>query len=397
MYKVYESLEREDIIMKILMINVPYSGHVNPTLPLTRELVKRGHQVSYINAEEFRTKIEMTGAAFLPYANFPIGISEENKKRTCFQAAYDTAMALEELYDVLIYEMFFYPGLEIARKKGIPCVRQFSQPAWSENTWKNTSIIFKISAKLIDLQVMGKKGIAAMGLRCKSMADAIIHDKPDLNIVYVPEKFQRNRESFDSSFEFIVPVQERGKSDNAIPYDEMKHPIVYISLGSIISNRGFCKECMRAFGGKNFSVILNTGRIAPASLGKMPDNIYAYSFVPQIEVLEHADVFLTHCGMNSVNEALCAGVPMVAMPFMNDQLENARQIVDLGLGKRVRSFPSSGKELYRAVCEVYKNIHIKDNVIAMKNELKGQTNWEGILGKIEKLGRHQLAFHGKIV
>lgn len=33
--------------MKILMVNVPFSGHVNPTLPLAKELVERGHDVSY--------------------------------------------------------------------------------------------------------------------------------------------------------------------------------------------------------------------------------------------------------------------------------------------------------------------------------------------------------------
>ena len=375
--------------MKILMINVPYSGHVNPTIPLTKRLVKRGHQVSYINAEEFRKKMEMTGATFIPYIDFPEGISEEKKKRTCFQAAYDTAMRLDEKFDVLIYEMFFYPGIEVARKKKIPCVRQFSQPAWSEVTWENTSKLFKISSKLIDIQVMGKKRIAAMGLQYKSMSDAIIHDRPDLNIVYVPETFQRNRDNFDSSFEFLVPAQEQEKSNIYIPYNEMKYPIVYISLGSIISNRGFCKECIRAFGNKELSVILNTGKIDPTSLGEIPDNIYAYSFVPQIEVLEHAKVFLTHCGMNSVNEALCAGVPMVAMPFLNDQLENAKQIVNMGLGKKVRSFPSSGKELYRTVCEVYKNENIKNNVLKIQQEIKEKSNWEDILKKIEALCHRQ--------
>ncbi|MCH5192751.1 MAG: hypothetical protein J1F11_02245 [Oscillospiraceae bacterium] len=330
-------------------------------------------------------KIEGTGAAFIPYANFPSDISENDKKRTCFQAAYDTAVGLEEKFDILIYEMFFYPGIEIARKKNIPCVRQFSQPAWSEDTLKDTSVIFKISAGLIDMQVMGKKRRASMGLKCSSMVDAIIHDKPDLNIVYVPEKFQKSRDSFDGDYEFIVPLQEQGKSDILIPYDKMEHPIVYISLGSIISNRGFCRECIRAFGGKELSVILNTGRIAPDSLGDIPDNIYAYSFVPQIEVLEHSDVFLTHCGMNSVNEAFGAGVPMVAMPFMNDQLENAKQIVRLGAGRKVRSFPSSGKELYNAVCEVYKNEKFKSNVLSMQKELREQSDWERILKRIEAL------------
>ena len=39
--------------------------------------------------------------------------------------------------------------------------------------------------------------------------------------------------------------------------------------------------------------------------------------------------------MNSINEALCFGVPMVAMPFINDQITNANQLVNLGIAKRI--------------------------------------------------------------
>lgn len=371
--------------MKILMVNVPYAGHVNPTLPLTKELVNRGHQVTYINAEQFRDKIEKTGAEFVPYPNFPVDMAEQKKKCTCFQAAYDTAMGLKDTFDLFIYEMFFYPGIEIARKKGIPSVRQFSQPAWSEANAKNASIFFRICIKLIDVQVMGKKKANYMGLTHKSLEEAVIYDKPDLNIVYLPEKFQEGREAFDRSFIFVAPKPEKISGKEKIPYDKMKYPIVYISLGSIISNRGFCKECIRAFGGKEFSVILNTGKINPETLGVIPENIYAYSFVPQIEVLEHAQVFLTHCGMNSVNEALFAGVPMVAMPFINDQLNNAKQIIKLGLGKRVRSFPSRGKKLYQAVQEVYKSKIIREKSAEMKNELMQQPTLDELIDKIEEL------------
>lgn len=370
--------------MKILMINVPYSGHVNPTLPLARELVLRGHHVSYINAEEFREKIESTGAVFIPYKNFPTNISAQKKKCTCFTAAYDTAMAITDAFDLLIYEMFFYPGIEIARKKGIPSIRQFSQPAWSAETVNHASAFFRFSIKLIDVQVMGKKKAEYMNLPHKNLGEAVVYDKPDLNIVYVFEKFQAGRDSFDENYIFKAPKQELQLTPSDIPYAKMEHPIVYISLGSIISNRGFCKECIRAFGNKNLSVILNTGKIAPETLGKIPSNIYAYSYVPQIEVLEHADVFLTHCGMNSVNEALYAGVPMVTMPFINDQISNAKRIIELGLGKRVRSFPSRGKELYQTVLEVYQDKEIKKNVTEIKEQMMDQPTWDDIIMGIEK-------------
>ena len=162
--------------MKILMINLPFAGHTNPTLPLTRELVKRGHDVTYVNAEEFRSAIEACGARFVPYNNYPSHPDENRKKKQCFRALFDTVMNLEESFDLLIYEMFFYPGAEIARRLKIPCVRQFSQPAWSEPTWKDAPLKFRISAKLIDVQVLPKRVSGELGLEHRCLKDGIIKD-----------------------------------------------------------------------------------------------------------------------------------------------------------------------------------------------------------------------------
>ena len=369
----------------ILMINVPFAGHTNPTLPLATALVRNGHKVSYINAEEFRSKIENTGAEFIPYENYPASPTEQQKKTKCFRAAFDTAINLERKFDLLIYEMFFYPGIRIAEKLGIPCVRQFSQPAWNEKTLSDSTWFFKLSCILIDLQVMGKKNAKYMGLKNKTLGEAVVNDKPLLNIVYVPQIFQTNRDAYGEEYVFTVPMSESTYTMPRIPYEAMKHPILYISLGSIISSKGFCKECIRAFGRKDVSVILNTGRIDPATLGKIPENIYAYSFVPQIEVLRNADVFLTHCGMNSVNEAMSCGVPMVAMPFINDQTANAKRIVNLGIGKKVRSFPSSGKQLYKTVMDVYYDEHMRHQSVLIQDLLKKETTLEAIVDRIECL------------
>lgn len=371
--------------MKILMLNLPFAGHTNPTLPLTKELVKRGHDVTYINSEDFRSKIEDCGATFIPYINYPVKPSENEKKRQCFRALYDTVMKMQDSYDLLIYEMFFYPGAEIAERKGIPCVRQFSQPAWSVETWINTPLLFKISAMLIDAQVFPKSVAKELGFKNRCLKNGVINTKPDLNIVYVPEHFQSKRECFGNDYVFMIPAANQTGSDVRIPYENMKSPVIYISLGSIISNKGFCKECIKAFGNTEFSVILNTGKISVDSLGSIPENIYAYSFVPQIDVLSHTDVFLTHCGMNSVNEALSFGVPMVAMPFINDQITNAEQIVNLGFGKRVRSFPSSGKELLNTAREIYEDKSYKERANAMKLQIQQQISWDEVIKRIELL------------
>lgn len=369
----------------ILMINVPYAGHTNPTLPLAKALVQRGHQVSYINAEEFRSKIESTGAEFIPYQNYPANPTGQQKKTMCFRAAFDTAMNLKQKFDLLIYEMFFYPAIKIAENLGIPCVRQFSQPAWNQKTISHATPLFKLSSKLIDAQIMGKKNAQYMELTNKTLEQAVIYDSPSLNIIYVPQIFQADRKSFGEDYLFTVLPYEKSTISQQLPYETMQPPVVYISLGSIISNRGFCKECIRAFGGRDMSVILNTGKVRPELLGQIPENIYAYSFVPQVEVLQHADVFLTHCGMNSVNEAMHYGVPMVAMPFINDQISNAKRIVDLGIGKRVRSFPSRGRQLYRTVLDVYSDESIQKRSIEIQRSLKDETTLEEAIVQIELL------------
>ena len=194
---------------------------------------------------------------------------------------------------------------------------------------------------------------------------------------------------FDDCYVFFVPPPAPSSCSVRIPYGKMEHPIVYISLGSIISDRGFCRQCISAFGNKRFSVILNTGKVDPSSLGSIPSNIFAYPFVPQVEVLSHADVFLTHCGMNSINEALYAGVPMVTMPFLNDQITNARRVCEMGLGKSVPSFPMSGEKMYEAVCTVYRDAGYREKAEMMRSALQAQAGMAAVTERIEELVRRR--------
>lgn len=67
------------------------------------------------------------------------------------------------------------------------------------------------------------------------------------------------------------------------------------------------------------------------------------NWVDQMEILKHESVkgFLSHCGWNSVTESICAGVPILAMPFIAEQHLNARLVVEeLCIGLRIK--PSNG-------------------------------------------------------
>jgi hypothetical protein len=62
-------------------------------------------------------------------------------------------------------------------------------------------------------------------------------------------------------------------------------------------------------------------------------DVLCAGWVPQFEVLAHPAIraFVSHCGANSVHEAIFHGKPIVAMPFFDDQRYNGPRLVELGL------------------------------------------------------------------
>ena len=85
-------------------------------------------------------------------------------------------------------------------------------------------------------------------------------------------------------------------------------------------NLPFYRSCLTALGETPYRVVMAVGRESVLhALGPLPANVQAEAMVDQIGVLAAADVFLTHCGMNSVSEALFFGVPLVCCPHTREQ------------------------------------------------------------------------------
>ena len=81
-------------------------------------------------------------------------------------------------------------------------------------------------------------------------------------------------------------------------------------------------------------VVLNIGVMpdAPTLLPKLPDTFIVRQTSPQLIALQHADVFFTHAGAGSTQEALLAGVPTIITPGFGDQLTNGEALVRAGAG-----------------------------------------------------------------
>jgi UDP-N-acetylglucosamine:LPS N-acetylglucosamine transferase len=71
-------------------------------------------------------------------------------------------------------------------------------------------------------------------------------------------------------------------------------------------------------------------------------------FVPQKWILQQDNikVFISHCGMNSVQESLYNGIPILGVPFQMDQFQVAARIEELGIGfSLIEDLPRSFSDL----------------------------------------------------
>lgn len=86
-------------------------------------------------------------------------------------------------------------------------------------------------------------------------------------------------------------------------------------------------HCILGIGCKADALDFLEGEDDEQRLAQVPANVTLRTTVQQVVMLSnHAHVFVTHAGFNSLQESLIAGVPMVALPQAADQPANAERI-----------------------------------------------------------------------
>ncbi len=130
--------------------------------------------------------------------------------------------------------------------------------------------------------------------------------------------------------------EESGLCRQWLSSRDRSRPLVVCATGSILTLPAFVRKMLRVAAGGNFDLLIAAGRgMDPARLGDVPANVRVFRFIPQLEALEHAALFVCHGGIASIHESLLAGVPLlVCSGGCMDENGNAARVAALGLGSR---------------------------------------------------------------
>lgn len=112
--------------------------------------------------------------------------------------------------------------------------------------------------------------------------------------------------------------------------------LIYAGFGSALTtDPALLRRLLETVGERpGWELVLSLSRrLAPTELGRLPERVHVFDWVPQLEVLEHADAAIIHGGVNTINECVLSGVPMlVYCGFETDMAGSTARVVHHGIG-----------------------------------------------------------------
>ncbi|MFE6098909.1 macrolide family glycosyltransferase [Streptomyces laurentii] len=345
----------------IAMVGVPLVSHMLPSLAVLRELVARGHRVTYANDPAVAHLIEPTGAELVPFSSTlpfvdnvwpddPIAASElflddAIQALPQLRAVYDDDPA-----DLYLYDIGAYEARALAEAQERPAL-QLSPTfvAWEGYAEEVAAQLWKLP---------GADAYRAKFARWLAGCGATTLDAdgfpgpPGRAVALITRAMQPQADRVDTDVvAFVGPCFDPPEKDEWTRPADAEN-VLLVSLGSAFTQQpDFYRRCLAAFGDlPGWHVVLQIGKHTdPAELGTIPGNVEVHSWVPQRAILEQADAFVTHAGMGGCGEALLAGVPMIAVPQAADQFMNADRLVELGVAHRIDTADATAENLRAAL------------------------------------------------
>jgi zeaxanthin glucosyltransferase len=377
------------------IISPPVPGHIHPFAALGRELVARGHRVTYFQMVDLEEKIRSEGLEFHPIGesdhprgSLPESLAELGRLKglaalrfTIRAVARTSVMVCRDLpgairatgVEALLIDQMEPAGGAVAEHLGLPFITVCNALAINRDPVAPPPFTPWGYHDAWWARLRNRLGYAVSDRLTRPIADAVARfraqwklpalDSPDTSfsrlaqICQMPREFDFPRRALPDGFHYVGPL--RGQLPRPIPFPWERldgRPLVYASLGTLQNSReplfrSFADACR---GIDVQLVISHGGGLNPVEAAALPGSPLVVNYAPQLELLARARLTITHAGLNTVLDSLANGVPLVAIPITYEQPAIAERLKWTGAGRSIplgRLQPGRLREAVRAVLQ----------------------------------------------
>ncbi len=392
------------------IISPPVSGHIHPFASLGRELMSRGHRVTYLQMADLEEKIrseeidfEPIGLSDHPRGSLPQSLARLGQlkglaalrftidavARTSVMVCRDGPDAIRRAgIDVLLVDQMEPAGGAVAEHLGLPFITVCNALAINRDAiapppftdWNYTNSGWA--------RLRNRVGYAASDWLTRPVANVVAEYRnkwhlpalrsPDesfsklAQICQMPKGFDFPRTFLPDTFHYVGPLRRARQRATPFPWELLDgRPLVYASLGTLQNTREPLFRCFaEACDGLNVQLVLSHGGgLTAQQVSSLPGGPLVVSYAPQEELLRRARLTLTHAGLNTVLDSLTHGVPLVAVPITYEQPAIARRVEWAGSGRSVSFSKIDARSLRRVLVDVLENDSYRNAAFQMRDEI----------------------------
>lgn len=378
---------------------MPFTGHVNPGLPIARELVLRGHDVRWYAPPRFKRTIETIGARWVPFQRaMPIDderiadlpgrpaegirqmqydikhvfvefirgalhdIEEELRREPADVIVGDNAAAVVEA----VHQRFGIPWalygmsvLTLSSRDTAPFGLALAPSATPLGRLRNKflywlvdNVIFR-DATRHNARLRRDLGLPPLGRSIFNFGN-----KADVYLQSGVASFDYPRTDLPSNVHFIGASAPPPPADWTPPswwhrLDGKR--VVLVTQGTINNDYDqLIRPAIRALASEDVFVVVTTGSkpAAAVEIDPLPANVVVERFVPYAHLMPRVDLLVTNGGFGSIQIALAEGVPIVAIGKTEEKPEIANRVEWSGVGVGLKVRIPTEKQIRDAVQRV---------------------------------------------
>ena len=351
------------------IISPPYRGHLNPMLALADSLIARGHRLTVFGQPDLEQLVACPGVDFVAVgqATHPAGTLTRMTARlgstrgllgirgVIRDLVRTTGMLCAELpeaiaahgADAILCDQTEPAGGLVARHLGLPQISvanallinrealipppfvdwRFEDSEWGVTRNRGGYRIADLLMRPVTACIRAQAEQWGLG-PVATIEDCL---SPMLQLSQTVPGFDFPRRHAPSSLVHVGPI--RGVEDAEFRPADLR-PWVFCSLGTLQGARAWifrtvAKACTALDLGL---VIAHGGQLAPGQATRLARSAQVAPLWPQRAVIAQADVVVTHGGLNTVLDALAAGVPLIVVPLAFEQGAIAARVERCGAG-----------------------------------------------------------------